>query len=289
MIRYKILILTIIMTMSFNLAYCNTCIEPDKGFRNNSAGRGWFWNQQVCEPVKSYTEPNTVDNLTNQNIDSKNKDEWTLLPEKANIPWELLDSLDPDEIAETIEPEAKKVALMYPTDENIIAYNRLHKWITNKSRVFMERTIQVQRENPVMFKEKMLRATSEFNRRAVMEARDDMKMFYLSKYRDTAKLVIYVRQGCSFCEKQLPIMQAFSQSYGWDILVRDVEKEAQESILLNVELTPDIFLMLKNSSGDISYQRIATGLTTLIGLEDAVLDGLKYQGENIDINNIFNK
>ena len=178
---------------------------------------------------------------------------------------------------------------MYPTDENIIAYNRLHKWITNKSRVFMERTIQVQRENPVMFKEKMLRATSEFNRRAVMEARDDMKMFYLSKYRDTAKLVIYVRQGCSFCEKQLPIMQAFSQSYGWDILVRDVEKEAQESILLNVELTPDIFLMLKNSSGDISYQRIATGLTTLIGLEDAVLDGLKYQGENIDINNIFNK
>ena len=95
-----ILILLFSLFISLD-AYSNVrenCMEPDKGFRNNAPGRGWFWGEKVCEPVKdNETDISTIENKEQQ-------DKWKILPKSADIPWEILDTLDPDEIANKIEP-----------------------------------------------------------------------------------------------------------------------------------------------------------------------------------------
>lgn len=279
--KYKI-ILTLLFSMlvSFN-AYSNNCIEPDKGFRNNAPGRGWFWGEKVCEPVKdNETETSNIENRENQ-------EKWKILPKTADIPWEILDTLDPDEIANKIEPEAKKVAVMYPTEANIMAYRRLSNWILTKATTYTNRDTQVKVENPMLVPGALTAPTSEYKIRKVRYEREQNKQKILADYRERAKIIVYTRAGCSFCDAQHPLLEKFSQQYGWEIMERDINANIDESIRFDIEVTPDIFLLF-NSLNGIQYQRIATGLTTLPDLVNAVINGLKYLGEDIDYETVYN-
>lgn len=86
----------------------------------------------------------------------------------------------------------------------------------------------------------------------------------------------------------MPLLEQFSMIYGWEIMERDINENMQESIRFNVEVTPDMFLLF-NSANGIVYQRIATGLTTLPDLVNAVINGLKYLGEDVDYETVYNK
>lgn len=271
-----ILILLFSLSISFN-AYSSirdNCIEPDKGFRNNAPGRGWFWGEKICEPVKdNETETSNIENRENQ-------ERWKILPKTADIPWEILDTLDPDEIANKIEPEAKKVAVMYPTEANIIAYRKLSRWIMLKAKSYTMKDTQVRTENPSIAPEMVMANTSEFKRRFNYAEDEKRRIGYLNDYKERAKIVVYTRVGCSYCTAQKPILEKFTQKYGWQIMERSLEDNLDEQIKFNIEYTPDIFLLLNTPQG-IKYQRIATGLTTLQDLEKQVVFGLEYLGENV--------
>lgn len=282
-----ILILLFSLFISLD-AYSNVrenCMEPDKGFRNNAPGRGWFWGEQVCEPVLDNETQNTANKEFENAID--NKSEWKILPKTANIPWDILDTLDPDEIANKIEPEAKKVAVMYPTEENIMAYRKLSNWILAKASTYTNRDTQVKVENPMLVPGALTAPTSEYKIRKVRYEREQNKQKILADYRERARIIVYTRAGCSFCDAQRPLLEKFSQQYGWDIMERDINANIDESIRFNIEVTPDIFLLF-NSSNGIQYQRIATGLTTLPDLVNSVINGLKYLGEDIDYETVYN-
>ena len=271
-----ILILLFSLFISLD-AYSNVrenCVEPDKGFRNNAPGRGWFWGEKVCEPVKdNETEISNIENNEKQN-------KWKILPKTANIPWEILDTLDPDEIANKIEPEAKKVAVMYPTEENIMAYRKLSRWIMIKAKSYTMKDTQVRTENPSIAPEIVTANTSEFRRRLNYTENTKRRAGYLNEYKERARIVVYTRIGCSYCTAQKPILESFIQKHGWQVMERSVEENLDEQIKFNIEYTPDIFLLLNTPQG-IKYQRIATGLTTLQDLEKQVVLGLEYLGENV--------
>lgn len=271
-----ILILLFSLFISLD-AYSNVrenCVEPDKGFRNNAPGRGWFWGEKVCEPVKdNETEISNIENNEKQN-------KWKILPKTANIPWEILDTLDPDEIANKIEPEAKKVAVMYPTEENIMAYRKLSRWIMIKAKSYTMKDTQVRTENPSIAPEMVTANTSEFRRRLNYTENTKRRAGYLNEYKERARIVVYTRIGCSYCTAQKPILESFIQKHGWQVMERSVEENLDEQIKFNIEYTPDIFLLLNTPQG-IKYQRIATGLTTLQDLEKQVVLGLEYLGENV--------
>lgn len=275
--QYKfILILLFSLFISLD-AYSNVrenCVEPDKGFRNNAPGRGWFWGEKVCEPVKdNETDISTIEN-------NEQQDKWKILPKSADIPWAILDTLDPDEIANKIEPEAKKVAVMYPTEENIMAYRKLSRWIMLKAKSYTMKDTQVRTENPSIAPEMVTANTSEFRRRLNFTENEKRRIGYLNEYKERARLVVYTRIGCSYCTAQKPILESFIQKHGWQIMERSVEENLDEQIKFNIEYTPDIFLLLNTPQG-IKYQRIATGLTTLQDLEKQVVLGLEYLGENV--------
>lgn len=294
-----VFIFTLLFLISFtNISLAtNNCIEPDKGFRNNPSGRGWFWGEKFCEPdIDNRSDQNNVvkneiqemKNNKDNNTNNEYISGYKILPEKARIPWNLLDKLDPDEIANKIEPEAKKVAVMYPTDENIMAYRKLHSWIVSKASNFTSRDTQVKVENPMLVPRALQAPTSEYKIRQVQYQKNLAKEEFLNQYRERARLVVYSRKGCGFCEAQHPILENFADEYGWEIMDRDIDENFNESVKFNVEVTPDIFLLL-NRNGEIFYQRIATGLTSLPDLVNAVLNGLKYLGEDIDYETVYNR
>lgn len=281
MCNIRLLILLVLLSYS-STVYANiVCVEPDKGFRNNAAGRGWFWGQQVCEPKDNETEQ-----VTQNEPKEDNKTEWKILPKTANIPWDILDQLDPDEIANKIEPEAKKVAIVYPTDENIMAYRKLSRWMVSKAKAYTARDVQVKTENPMLVPEALIAPTSEYKTREVIFQQNRAKEKILADYKESAKIVVYSRSGCSFCSAQRPILEAFASEYGWEIIERDINKNYTEAVRFNVEVTPDMFL-LYNSPNGIQYQRIATGLTSLPDLVLAVINGFKYLGEDVDYEKVY--
>lgn len=274
--KYKI-ILTLLFSLFVSVnAYSISCIEPDKGFRNNAPGRGWFWGQQVCEPVAD----NETVAAREMDKEEQQKEEWKILPKTANIPWEILDQLDPDEISQKIEPEAKKVAVMYPTEENIMNYRKLSRWIFDKAKTFTSADTQVRVENPSIAEYAITSPTSKVRRTINYLYREENQAAVLRPYADRAKLVVYTRDNCKYCIAQKPLLQRFNQVFGWEIMERRLEDNPEEMIMLNIEYTPDIFIILNTHQG-VKYQRIATGLTQYTDLVKAVINGLRYAGENI--------
>lgn len=274
--KYKI-ILTLLVSLFVSVnAYSSNCVEPDKGFRNNAPGRGWFWGQQVCEPVKD----NETVAAREMDKEEQQKEEWKILPKTANIPWEILDTLDPDEISQKIEPEAKKVAVMYPTEENILNYRKLSNWIFDKAKTFTTADTQVRVENPNIVEAAITGPTSRVRRTINYLYKEENQQEVLKLYADRAKLVVYTRDNCKYCIAQRPLLQRFNQVFGWEIMERRLEDNPEEMIMLNIEYTPDIFIILNTHQG-VKYQRIATGLTQYTDLVQAAINGLRYAGENI--------
>ena len=169
---------------------------------------------------------------------------------------------------------------MYPTEENIMAYRKLSRWIMLKAKSYTMKDTQVRTENPSIAPEMVTANTSEFRRRLNFTENEKRRIGYLNEYKERARLVVYTRIGCSYCTAQKPILELFIQKHGWQVMERSVEENLDEQIKFNIEYTPDIFLLLNTPQG-IKYQRIATGLTTLQDLEKQVVLGLEYLGENV--------
>lgn len=245
------------------------CISPDKGFWNNPQGRGWFWGQGECQ-----TDEDNISGL---------KEEWKLLPQKINIPWNILDKIDPEEIANKIEPEAKKISIMYPNDENISEYRKLTNWIVAKASRYATIDEKIRTENPGLMPGLEFAPISQIKNKALISFKNIETDQILEKYKNKAGIIIYESSSCSYCKLQKPIIEEFSSYYGWEILYRDIAQFRQEALRLNVKTTPDIFLVLKKETGkNIKYQRIATGLTTMDKLKISILKGLGYLGEEIN-------
>lgn len=264
----KKIVLIVSFLLLSNSSYSNECSPTEiSSYWNNTNGSGWFWYQKEC--------------LKEEN-DTKKEEEFKILPEKTNIPWDLLDKLDPDEIAEKIEPEARKVSIMYPTEENITAYRQLVNWIANKATNYANKDEQTRTTNPTLMPNLEYFRESPYKERFVMAKINELSNSTLLKYKNNAGLIIYISQTCSFCEQQKPIINYFKEKYGWNILYKDISQSPSDILKFNINITPDIFIVLKNNNGELKYQRIATGLTVLSDLEKAALKGLSYLGEDIN-------
>ncbi len=266
----------IFLIMSFillsNNSYSNECSQGEIGsYWNNTNGSGWFWYQKECIKEESNSENNI-----------EKKEEFKTLPKKAKIPWDILDNLDPDEIAQKIEPEARKVSIMYPTEENITAYRQLVNWIANKAIVYTNKDEQIRTTNPTLMPDLEYFRESPYKEKFVIAKINEISKNTLLKYKNNAGLVIYVSQSCSFCEQQKPIINWFQEKYGWNILYKEISHSPSDILRFNINITPDIFIVLKNKNGEVKYQRIATGLTVLSDLEKFALKGLSYLGEDIN-------
>lgn len=286
------------------------CREENKGFWNNKQGRGWFWKQDDCVPIEEPIEPSVEDDIQTQikdneqqqiivNIfpgkddkkDNKTKTaqknrmktiidengrEWEAIPEKQQIPWDIINKINPKQVADIIEPEARSVMLMYPTDENIYEYRKLSLWMLVKSSNMAKADIKVRTNNPELI-DANSPVNSQFKTTASIELNQARVEQAIEKHKDNMVLLMFYSNSCKFCHNQINVLRMLLEETGMRIEAKEISEEPKIVENFKVEQVPDMFIVY-NSPNGVKYQRIATGLTDKESLKTAIVRGLYYLG-----------
>jgi len=246
-----------VVSLFFLIALVYADCKPYKNFFYDEE-RGWFWKENCPEKEKKE--------------DTDKEKAFRVV-----IPWDKLDEMSPDEIKE-LQRKAEAIAIMHPTYENVREYKKLLLWIANKAREFAKMSYLVSMTDPEIASWLAQRPGTPYARRAYFKVKWNKVNEILERFKDKAGLVIFEREGCPYCEKQKVIADLFSERHGWTVKFVDVYEKPVAAQRLNVQMVPDIFLVL-NKEGRPIWQRIATGLQTLSQLERSVVWGLYLLGE----------
>jgi thiol-disulfide isomerase/thioredoxin len=233
----------------------------------SETNRGWFF-YEICETKK--------DNAT------KDNETYSFIPETVTIPWNVLDKIDPDDI-QAIETKNRKIALMYPTDGNLIEYKRLIAWMTNKSTVYSRADTRVRTLYPETSDYAMSIPTNIWAKDQQRVNTRQLRADTLKKYVDKVGVIVFATEECPYCREQKSIMDMLSQEYGYTYDYLYISNVPNTAIEFNVTTVPDIFMIYKNEvNGEAVWQRISTGLTSYPDLIKGILRGLLLLGEDIN-------
>lgn len=239
--------------------------------------RGWFWSESPC--VKQET------NSSSQNNTGTPKKQYKLIPKVVQIPWEIIDQIDPEQIAE-MERESQKIALMYPTDRNVKEHRLLQKYVVKKSVAYAKTGDRLGRSDTELATWRAEMPNAAFKRDVKTRESYKKSEDVLQSYAQKAGLVVITKQGCGYCERQIPILNMLKEETGFTYKEVDMSEAPTAVMNLGVATTPDIFLVL-NQGGKARWQRVASGLNSLGEIKQAILVGLKTLGEINDDSLIY--
>lgn len=225
--------------------------------------RGWFWREVCVKEEKKKEEKKKEERKT----------EYKTIPNKVRIPWDKIDQLDPEEIAK-LEKESRKIAIMYPTEENVREYYRLQRYILTKSREFAVQIGAVSRTEPALFQRPQYPVVREIWYEEKQKKMQEVFTFY----RNKAGIVAIGQRDCPYCIAFEPVLREFGGETGWQVRMVYMEDNPQLAINLGTQLTPDIFLVVNTGSGN-RWERIGSGFMPLDELKKSVLFGLYRLGE----------
>lgn len=228
--------------------------------------KGWFF-KVVCEKKKEEKKEEKKEKV-------------------VKIPWDKLDDLEPEEIQKIVK-KAQDIAIMYPTKENVKEFQKLIIWLSNKSENFMYVAMDNMKQDPQLATYIAQRPTSTIGRTTRTAEILEEKSKLIKEFKDKAMLVVMVKQGCRYCEEQIRLLPIFQSNYNLDYKLFDINEYPYLAKNLQVQMTPDIFLVVEKE-GKAQWIRIGTGLHTLYELRDAVVWGLYTAGLiNIDRRDIY--
>jgi conjugal transfer pilus assembly protein TraF len=152
---------------------------------------GWFWYRDPPAPVN---------------------------PPKAAPP-------PPSRPAELVEFEAmqqrldelKRVAVMNPTDANLVSYMRYQRFVMNKSEVFAERWQRLVWTVPELDYGLTGRPTNSMAIGAFDEQQRDRQAQVVRNLASTHGLVFIFRSDCPYCHSFAPILKRFEQEFGMTV------------------------------------------------------------------------
>ncbi|MDX9814709.1 MAG: conjugal transfer protein TraF [Sulfurimonadaceae bacterium] len=242
--------------------------------------RGWLWGEEkpIEEPKKEEEEEPKKEVILDGYIEVNGK-KYKTIQTKTDIPWSIIDKLDPDEVIE-LETQTKKISVMYPTQENLLEYKRLQKYITDKATGFMEVSHFASMQDSEMAKwVSDTSMNSTFTRSTKRVVRRDSQSKELLKHKDKMIILVATLPGCPYCEEQIPLMQRFESEYGIEFKEVDISKKQGFAKKYDIQTTPDLFLLYKNDVGEPQMTRFGSGLQTIEDLKNGVLAGLYTFGK----------
>lgn len=239
------------------------------GMYYQDRARGWFW-KEVC--VKKEKKEKEEEKKREEKKEEKQA-EYKTIPNKVKIPWDKIDQLDPEEIAK-LEKESRKIAIMYPTEDNVREFYKLQRYILAKSREFAVQVGAVSRTEPALFQ----RPQYPIVREIWYEEKQKKIHDVLTRYRNKAGIVAIGQRDCSYCKVFEPVLREFARETGWQVKIIYMEDNPQIAINLGTQLIPDIFLVV-NVGNNNRWERIGSGYMPIEELRKSVLFGLYRLGE----------
>ncbi|BAK73181.1 conjugal transfer protein TraF [Arcobacter sp. L] len=190
---------------------------------------------------------------------------------RVNIP-ENLEELTADEISKLII-DSKKIAVSFPTDENIHNYIQLQNYATKKSENFAIKWQQALLKDSSLD----LSATaskSTFARNATSANKTNKRAQFWKENIDNIGIVAVMDKN----EKEINTAQDkvlffLNQDYP-ALAIRTIFKDEHTSLVKEqgIGVTPDIFIVHKDKNENANWYRIKTGLTT----KNEILDNIDF-------------
>lgn len=295
--RHKIkLLISISLLISLSSSANTNYFEDSK--------RGWFWGEKKEIEEKEKKEQQIVnlpnmnniknsqfnnDNLNKLQEELKKKDEMIItygdkqyksIPTTTDVPWPILDKLHPDEIV-ALETQTKNIAVMYPSNENILEYKKLQHFISNKALGFTDSNYLITKKDPEISNwasSTSMKSRIEITTKRETETKEQISV--IQKHKDKMIILVATLPTCPYCEKQIPLLQKFKNDYDVEYKEIDISKNKEFGIKYQVQKTPDLFLLYKNNNGEPQMTRFGNGLHTIQDLRSGVLAGL-YTFEKI--------
>jgi conjugal transfer pilus assembly protein TraF len=152
---------------------------------------GWFWYRDPAEPPRqSRTSP---------------------APQRR--PRELIEF----EGMQKRLDELKRIAVMNPTDANLLAYMRYQRRVMNQSEVFAQRWQRLVWTVPELDYGLTGRPTNAMAVSAFDEAQRDRQAEGVRQLAATHGLLFIFRSDCPYCHRLAPILKRFEQEFGMTV------------------------------------------------------------------------
>lgn len=113
--------------------------------------------------------------------------------------------------------ELKRVAVMNPTDANLVGYMRYQRFVMNKSELFAERWQRLVWTVPELDYGLTGRPTNSMAIGAFDEQRRDRREQTVRSLAATHGLLFIFRSDCPYCHRFAPILKRFEQEFGMTV------------------------------------------------------------------------
>jgi len=154
---------------------------------------GWFWYRDP-PPPKARPSPKE--------------------PATPPKPRELADFEAMQQRLETL----KRVAVMNPSDDNLMAYMRFQRMVMDRSQVFADRWQRLVWREPSLDYAAEGRPTNTLAIAAFDERQRERDAATVRQLAATHGLVFVFRGDCPFCHRFAPVLKRFAQSHGLTVL-----------------------------------------------------------------------
>ena len=112
----------------------------------------------------------------------------------------------------------KRVAVMNPTDDNLMAYMRFQRMVMDRSQVFADRWQRLVWREPSLDYASEGRPTNTLAIAAFDERQRDRDTAAVRQLAATHGLVFVFRSDCPFCHRFAPVLKRFAQTHGLTVL-----------------------------------------------------------------------
>jgi len=253
----------------------------------NGGKEGWWWYQDPEKEKKVEEKQKEAESLKKK----PEKEERAQKEEKEEEEWKPSKPLEEytyEELLKMPVSEFKKLLYYYrdlavsdPTNEkNVYYYYNLLDVARKKAILFMSQTQLVMNKYPELnVRKDYPSAVPGINRRVELQRGEEERT--LKEIGKSFGLVLFVREGCPYCEVQYDVLRPLFER-GVPVKVVDVDKEPRAISRFNVETVPMILLVHKDSG---SYVPIAVGVVSLSELYQRIttvatyLTGEKKEGQ----------
>lgn len=265
MTHYKKLSLAVAATLSLSASH----VLSDTWYESRQ--QGWFWHEPLPEEQEPAKEvpltPPVVSQQQSNNSDKPKEESYLAL----NSAW----------LKENLEPLMLR-AMDNPTPENIAAYAYANRLMMDLGTRFSSKMMEyMSQESPLQ--ESARRPFSAFALDEFAKNRQGSLKTVLDAIKSESHIWFFYSSSCSFCLRQVPVLQELHKQYGIEILAISLDggmlpgienfnivydENQQVARQFNVSRTPTMHLV-KNATEQVLP--LGEGMHTLTELEDLIL------------------
>lgn len=270
----------------------------------NSSDWGWFYNQKCIQiSIKSLMPKKPSESQPQQQV--RNKPQTIeQMPDSEVIALatnpHFLNKLSAKEFKKMYD-RVTDISVMQPTEKNVAAYMYMTNFTRVKALIFSHAVVDYTMAHPQYNMIKKLGETS-WSYIGYNETQQKKQKELIDQHKDSLGLFVFIKNGCPYCEKQLPVLNWFQTDYKIDVLA--VSKDSCPANTnniqcvvnpvafqaYNIQYEPTMVLVIKQANGTPYFEPVGVGLTdetTLFNRVYAAVKNYYYPNEKYDNKNLY--